>query len=141
MTSKRSIALAIHGPDDTRVLLVQRPPDDEDLPNEWGLPAASLRDHEDWEDAAHRAAREKLGIAVSITDELNRGSMQRSEYVLEMRLFSATIVDGEPYVRDDVAGVTHYQKWKWGSADALAPAARLGSLCCRLFLEWSDRNR
>ena len=54
---KRSVALVIRrAPDDPRVLLVQRPPDDEDLPDTWGLPAGSLRPGESWTEAVARSA-------------------------------------------------------------------------------------
>ena len=119
---------------ETPVLIVQRPPDDADLPDAWGLPAASLRAGEDWEAAARRAAREKLGVEVDIGPELNRGAIQRAGYTLEMRLFQATITTGAPAVPQPFPDVTQYQAWRWGTAADLQPAADRGSLCCRLYL-------
>lgn len=136
---KRSVSVAIRpvfGACEA-VLVVQRPPDDEDLPNLWGLPAASLRDGEDWNDAVRRAGREKLGVELEVGHELRRGSLARRDYDLEMRLFEAQIVSGEPHVRADVAGVTHYQAWRWGGAEDLVAAADRGSLCCQLYLNSS----
>jgi len=133
---KRSVSVAIRpffGACES-VLVVQRPADDEDLPNLWGLPAASLRDNEDWIDAVRRAGKEKLGVELEVGDELRRGSIARADYDLEMRLFEAQIIAGDPHVRSDVEGVTHYQAWQWGGAEDLIPAAQRGSLCCQLYL-------
>jgi 8-oxo-dGTP diphosphatase len=133
---KRSVSLAIHD-DAGQLLIVQRPPDDEDLPLAWGLPAASLRGDELWEDAVRRAARDKLGIDVRVDDVLAAGHLDRPAYRLEMRLYGATLISGEPGVDHATPGVTQYINWRWGTAGALAPAARQGSLCSRLYLDWS----
>jgi ADP-ribose pyrophosphatase YjhB (NUDIX family) len=117
------------------VLVVQRPGDDEDLPNAWGLPAASLRAGEAWEDAIVRAGRQKLGIELAVGRELRRGSLERKSYTLEMRLFEAVIVAGVPSVPQADRAVTQYQEWTWGTRQDLEPAAAQGSLCCRLYLE------
>jgi len=133
---KRSVSFAIFRPGDrAEVLVVQRPPDDEDLPNAWGLPAGSLLPGEDWADAVRRAGRDKLGVELSVGDELNRGFLERPAYTLEMRLLEAGIVTGEPRVPQSLAGVTQYQAWRWGTGETLVAAAERGSLCSRLFLE------
>jgi ADP-ribose pyrophosphatase YjhB (NUDIX family) len=133
---RRSVSLAIHQAAD-EVLLVQRPEDDEDLPLAWGLPAASLGPGESWEDAVRRAARDKLGVRVEAGELLGEGALDRTWYRLEMRLYAARIVQGEPEVPQDVTGVTQYRAWRWGPADALRTAAAAGSLCSRLYLEWT----
>ena len=130
MMRKRSVAVAIHKGSD--VLIVQRPADDEELPNMWGLPAASLRDGESWHDAVRRAGREKLGVELRVGDELNHGRLSRGRYELEMKLFGAEIVAGEPVAPQSDASVTQYQGWKWGGVNELQPGAEAGSLCCRL---------
>ncbi len=130
---KRAVSLAIHD-EDRRVLLVQRPPDDEDLPLAWGLPAASLRPGEDWESAVRRAARDKLGVSVEPRRVLREGDLGRSVYRLEMRLYEASIVAGEPSVPQPATDVTQYVDWRWGEPSELAPAASQGSLCSRLYL-------
>lgn len=133
---KRSVAFAIfRGDERGQVLTVQRPSDDEELPGAWGLPAGSLLPGEDWGDALRRAGLDKLGVQLEVGEELNRGSLERASYTLEMRLLEAHIVAGEPRVPQPVAGVTQYQSWRWGSAEDLAPAAARGSLCSRLFIE------
>lgn len=136
---KRSVSLAIPGPggDPGVVLLVQRPADDEDLPLAWGLPAASLGPGESWEAAVRRAARDKLGVEVEPGDVLGEGVLDRATYTLEMRLYAARLAAGEPAVQQATTGVTRYRAWRWGRAPDLEPAAAAGSLCSRLYLEWS----
>jgi 8-oxo-dGTP diphosphatase len=141
MTTKRSVSLAIR--DAARpgaVLIVQRPDDDEDLPGAWGLPAASLASGESWQDAARRVGSEKLGVVLTIGRTLNAGELQRSAYTLHMRLYEATVDSGTPAVPQPAVGVTQYQAVRWGSADDLMPAARRGSLCCRLWLRSEMRK-
>ena len=130
---KRSVSVAIPHADGKRVLIVQRPADDEDVPDAWGLPAASLKVGESWEEAVRRAGREKLGVELALGHEMNRGAMNREDYSLEMRLFSAQILAGDVEVPQSDPGITQYQAWRWGSAEDLEPAARAGSLCCQLF--------
>lgn len=133
--TRRSVSLAIPHPDGRdQVLLVQRPSDDEDLPDVWGLPAASLAPGEVWEDAVRRAARDKLGVTVDVVGVMAEGEKQRAGYTLHMRLYTATIVQGEPAVPQPTAGVTQYQAWRWGAAADLEPAADAGSLCSQLYL-------
>jgi ADP-ribose pyrophosphatase YjhB (NUDIX family) len=133
---KRSVSVAIHDAAG-RVLLVQRPPDDEDLALAWGLPAATLRAGESWEGAVERAARDKLGVDVVIGARLAEGDLDRPGYRLQMRLYDASIARGVPAVPQKVPGVTQYVAWRWGPAADLEAAARAGSLCSRLYLEWA----
>jgi len=133
MAVRKSVACVIRNAN--RILIVQRPADDEDLPNAWGLPAASLRPGETWQGAVERAGREKLGVELNVGVELNRGALARASYTLEMRLYEAEIVKGRPIVPQPNHDVTQYHNWKWGIAEELKPAAERGSLCCRLFLE------
>lgn len=133
---KRSVSVAVREPRGRRWLLVQRPPDDGDLPLAWGLPAASLRAGESYEEAARRAVADKLGIAIRLRGVRRTGRTERASGTLHMRLYEASIARGRP----DVAaaadpGVTRYVAWRWGEIDALRPAAARGSLCCRLALE------
>jgi ADP-ribose pyrophosphatase YjhB (NUDIX family) len=137
MNVKHSVALAIR--DDARpgmLLLVQRPPDDEDLPDVWGLPAATLTGDETPVDGARRAGRDKLGIELEIGGVLNEGSRDRGAYRLEMQLLDARVRSGSPrtdrHIADDT---TRYQAWRWGPVAELGPAAERGSLCSRLALE------
>ncbi|HEY0810839.1 MAG TPA: NUDIX domain-containing protein [Longimicrobiales bacterium] len=132
---KQSVAVVIRNPQEpAKVLTVLRPEDDEDLPNVWGLPAATLRPGEDWNAAIERVGLEKLGVQLKIGSELERGTLERRDYRLEMRLYDAQITKGTPFVPQPDDAFTQYSKWKWGTAQDLQPAAQRGSLCCRLYL-------
>lgn len=132
---RAAVSVAIRSPERAgEVLIVRRPPDDGELPDAWGLPAASLRGDEAWEAAAERAARDKLGVRVAIEREVNRGRIERRDHVLEMRLYTAKIADGTPVVPQPHPDVTQYTDWKWGRSEDLVPAAEKGSLCSRLYL-------
>jgi len=138
---REAVALVVRHPSDPgRVLAVLRPPDDPELPDVWGLPAGRRRPAESWADAARRAAREKLGVSLELGRELARGTAERPAYTLAMRLFEGTITDGNPQVPQPYPEVTQYHAWRWATPDLLAPAADLGSLCCRLFLETAARE-
>ncbi len=134
--AKRAVALAIREPGNSgRLLLVRRPADDAELPGAWGLPAASRRANESWEEAARRAARDKLGVSVRLHGMRREGSTERVASTLHMRLFDATLHRGVPRVPQRTTDVTQYTDCRWGTTDDLRPAARRGSLCCRLALE------
>lgn len=131
---KNSVAFVIYNSDRTKFLIVRRPPDDIDLPNVWGLPAGSLKDEETFEDAVIRSAKEKLGIKIKIVKLINEGEIERTQFVLHMKEFEAEILEGDPSVPQDAPGVTQYSEWKWGQAGDLIEAAKIGSLCSRLYL-------
>lgn len=117
------------------ILVVRRPPDDPELPDVWGLPAASLGLRESWEDAVRRAGREKLGVELRPLRILREGWATRPSYRLHMRLFEADVIGGEPEVPQAVPGVTQYVEWRWAAPRRLEDAAARGSLCARLCLE------
>jgi 8-oxo-dGTP diphosphatase len=128
---KRSVSLVIEGP--RGLLLVRRPEQDESLPGEWGLPAATRRAGEAEEDALRRAGREKLGVEVRPLRPLGDAEDERPAYRIVMRDWEVEISAGEPAVPQPGAG-TQYVSWRWGDAAELAPAARNGSLCARVLL-------
>jgi 8-oxo-dGTP diphosphatase len=128
---KRSVALVIEGPEG--LLLVRRPDDDESLPGEWGLPAATLGDGESEEDAVRRAGRDKLGVEVRPLHSLGEAEDERPGYRIVMGDWAVEITSGVPSVPQPGAG-TQYEDWRWGEAAELAPAARHGSLCARVLL-------
>jgi 8-oxo-dGTP pyrophosphatase MutT (NUDIX family) len=133
---KRSVALVIRDhAAPTRILIVRRPPEDDDLPGAWGLPAGSLHADESWAHAVVRSAEEKLGVRVAPGALLNEGRTARPGYMLHMRLYAAELVFGEPSVEQPDRGVTRYVEWTWGEPPDLVPAAARGSLCSRLLLE------
>lgn len=134
---KESVALVIRNPrKPDAVLTVLRPSDDEELPNTWGLPAGSLKPGETWEAAVQRVGRDKLGVQLKPGAELQRGELERPDYLLSMRVYEAVIEKGQPFVPQPGEGVTQYTSWKWGGAKDLKPAAQAGSLCSQLYLRW-----
>jgi ADP-ribose pyrophosphatase YjhB (NUDIX family) len=128
---KHSVSLVIEGPGG--LLLVRRPEEDESLPGEWGLPAATLRPGEREEDAVRRAGRDKLGVEVRLVRALGEESGERSAYRILMRDWAVEIAAGEPVVPQPGEG-TQYQSLRWGEVEELVPAARHGSLCARVLL-------
>jgi 8-oxo-dGTP diphosphatase len=128
---KQSVSLVIEGP--AGLLLVRRPEDDESLPGEWGLPAATLRAGEDEEDAVRRAGSDKLGVDVRPLHELGAAEDERPGYRIVMRDWAVEIVAGEPSVPQPGEG-TQYESWRWGEPAELVPAARRGSLCAQVLL-------
>jgi ADP-ribose pyrophosphatase YjhB (NUDIX family) len=128
---KQSVSLVIEGP--AGLLLVRRPRDDEDLPGLWGLPAASLEEGESEEEAVRRAGRAKLGVAVRPIRALGEAVGERPGYRIRMRDWETEILSGSPVVPQPGAG-TQYDELRWGDAAELVPAARAGSLCCRVLL-------
>jgi ADP-ribose pyrophosphatase YjhB (NUDIX family) len=128
---KHSVSLVIEGPGG--LLLVRRPEEDESLPGEWGLPAATLRPGEREEDAVRRAGRDKLGVEVRLVRALGAESGERSAYRILMRDWAVEIAAGEPVVPQPGEG-TQYQSLRWGEVEELVPAARHGSLCARVLL-------
>ena len=135
---KRTVAVAVFRGDRSaahlEVLAIRRPPEDEELPDIWGLPAASLRAGETWEDAVRRAGSDKLGLGLEPLAVLEEGTQERPAYTLHMKLYEARIVEGKPSVPQAAEGVTQYTAWKWAAAGELREGARRGSLCCRLYL-------
>lgn len=102
----------------------------------WGLPAASLGPRETEQEAAVRAARDKLGCEVRLVRLLGRDVQDRPGYRLEMAVYEAELV-GTPQLpppRED-APVTYYVDWRFGAPGELQDAARRGSLCARVALE------
>src|SRR5688572_27575815 len=120
---KESVAVVIHNPKEPdQILTVLRPESDDDLPNVWGLPAATLRPGEQWEDAIKRVGLEKLGVQLKVGKELERGSTERRNYRLQMRVYEAQLTAGTPFVPQPDGASTQYSKWKWGTGEDLRPA-------------------
>tara|TARA_Y100000034_G_C6790533_1_gene353935 strand:- start:184 stop:606 length:423 start_codon:yes stop_codon:yes gene_type:complete len=132
---KDAVAYVIYNNDRSKFLVVQRPSDDEDLPDAWGLPAGSLKEGESFEDAVLRSGRQKLGIELKVLSEIGEGEIEREQIVLRMKEYEVEVVNGYPNVHQRIKGVTIYQDQKWGTSDDLRDAASKGSLCCKLYLE------
>lgn len=132
---KSAVSVAVFSSDGGRVLTVRRPPDDEELPGLWGLPAASLGRGESEREAVERVGRDKLGVELADEGVMEEGTVERPSYLLRMRLHRARVRSGEPRVPQPVRGVTQYVEWAWAPPGRLREAARRGSLCSRLCLE------
>jgi 8-oxo-dGTP diphosphatase len=131
---KRSVAFVIYNANRKRILAVQRPSDDDNLPDVWGLPAGTLKENESFNDAVERSAKEKLGVTVEIIKLLNEGKIERNKYTLFMKEYEVKILKGKIVVPQNVKGITQYQKYKWATPKILVAAAQKGSLCSRLYL-------
>jgi ADP-ribose pyrophosphatase YjhB (NUDIX family) len=128
---KRSVSLVIEG--ERGLLIVRRPDDDESLPGLWGLPAVSLADGESEEEAVTRAGAAKLGTEVRPLGVVGEAQAERGDQRIAMRDWRAELAEGEPQVPQSGPG-TQYTALRWGTAADLVPAARAGSLCCRVLL-------
>lgn len=130
---KESVALLITD-GDGRYLAVRRSDDDGTLPGFWGLPAASLRQGESAEDAAHRAARDKLGLTVRLREEMGEATAAP----VHLRAYTAEIVDGTPALVSADPEASAYAALRLTSdLRLLLPAARAGSLCSQVCLRWT----
>jgi len=142
---KESLALLVRSATEPeRVLLVQRPEDDPELPGLWGLPAISLHEAESDLQALERLAATKLGLRLREFRFLCAGHQQRPTYRLHMRLYEALLPEGEiPRLpeRSGHGGMTLYQAWRWGSVDELRQSAAHGSLCSQLALDYHAHTR
>ena len=131
---KYAIAFVIYNQDHSKFLIVQRPSDDDNLPNVWGLPAGSVRNDETFEECVIRSGREKLGVKLKPSKFIGRNNIERDNYILHMEEYGAVIVNGEPEVPQPIEGMTQYQQWKWGESSDLKDAASKGSLCSQIYL-------
>ena len=121
-----------------RVLAVRRPEEArESFGGMWGLPAATVGQGETAAAAVRRLGSQKLGMTLEAVGELARGKRDRPDGLLSMVLFEARAKEREPVLArsGQADGVTYYTEWKWAEADAFAPTAAAGSLCCQLYLE------
>jgi 8-oxo-dGTP diphosphatase len=126
----RSVAIVIKD-SAGRLLVVKRDDDDKDLPGVWGLPAATIRDGETPEQAALRAAADKLGVTVRILGFTGEDTSQTHS----LREYEAELVDGTPSVPQNDPSVSQYADLKYADDPRiLLEAARKGSLCSRIYL-------
>lgn len=123
---KKSVAVVIFNGD--RLFSIRRPPDDDELPGIWGLPAGTSRAAETVEEVIRRIGFDKLGVKLTPVRELALGRQMRPNYLLEMELWEASM-----------EGTPNYPEWQWASVDLLRPGAASGSLCCELALQHKGR--
>ena len=123
---KHSVAVVVARED--RVLAIRRPPDDDELPGIWGLPAGTVQGAETVEDVIHRIGRDKLGVELTPIRKLSSGVQSRPQYRLEMELWEASMT-----------GTPIYGEWQWAALDLLRPGMAAGSLCCKLAIQSKSR--
>ena len=133
---KYAIFYVIRNKDDSsKILIVKRPKDDNDLPNMWGIPAGSVKEEETYEEAIVRNGKNKLGVELKVIKLIERGNLDRGSYILHGEEYEAEIVSGTPNVPQENNEGTQYQDWKWGTYKDLIEASKKGSLCCNLYLK------
>ena len=129
-----AVAYVIYNKDRSKFLIVQRPSDDENLPNVWGLPAGSVKDKETFEESVIRSGREKLGVVLKPIRFIGRSNLDRGDYILHLEEYEVEVLKGDPKVPQPIKGVTQYQSWRWGVSSELKDAAGKGSLCSQIYL-------
>lgn len=131
---KYTISYVIYNEDRSKILIVQRPSNDENLPNTWGLPAGTVKDNETFEEAVIRSGKQKLDVELTIVKFVGRGNIERDDYILHMEEYEVKILSGEPKVPQPIKGITQYQSWRWGVSSDIKDAANKGSLCSQIYL-------
>jgi hypothetical protein len=123
-------------PGGAELLAVRRPPDDDRLPDVWGLPAVSLRAGELPETGLRRVGLEKLGAELEPVCMVGIRRADRGEYELILMDIEARIIRGEPSVQRASSTATRYVDQRWtADLQLFAPAASMGSLCCQILLD------
>lgn len=142
---KFAVSAVIFNPQNPQeVFAVLRPPEDESLPNVWGLPAVSVKAGELPETAIRRLGKEKLGTEIEPISYVGIQSIDRGDYELILMDVEARVVGNDPSVMEATTSGTKYADQKWTEDYSLfKEAAKKGSLCTRIFLEskninWSD---
>lgn len=123
-------------------LVVKRPANPKDeLGGLWGFPAAVLKDGESEIEAAYRLADVKFGIKVKLGRRLGETTHDRPNYVMTLADYEATVTEGVPAAPQSDTSVTQYSECKFtDDPTILYPAARKGSQCTQIFLEWIGAN-
>jgi 8-oxo-dGTP diphosphatase len=131
---RNAVAIVIRR-DDGAVLSVRRPSDDPHLPDIWGLPAINMTEHESPEEAAIRAAKEKLGIAVKVKRRIGCETVSRPSFALHLTEYEVDVVGGHPQVPQADTSITQYVAARFTKDHRkFVAAARRGSACCRILL-------
>lgn len=134
---KFSIAVVILNPDNpSEFLAVKRPPDDDSLPNVWGLPAFTVKNGELPEEVVKKIGFEKLATDIEAVSFIGIDSIERDTYVLILMDVQAKLKGPQPSVGKATTSATKYVDQQWtDNYDILKEAASKGSLCTRIFLE------
>lgn len=134
---KHSVAIIIWDKQRKKVLLVQRPLDDDSLPGHWGFPAASKKDLDDeWDSYAYKAAETKLGVKIKIKRLLGEDTVDRGSFILRLRDYEVEVVEGTPSVPQPIQGITQYINMEYtDDLTKMIESAKNKSLCTKIFLE------
>lgn len=117
-------------------LAVRRPPDDDRLPDVWGLPAVTLADGELPEAAVQRLGREKLSTQLKARSFVGIRAADRGDYLLILMDIEAEVTGPAPDVHAARTSATAYVDQRWSeSLEILREAAERGSVCARIMLE------
>jgi len=136
-----SVAAVVRRPDG-RFLAVRRPPDDDRLPDVWGLPAVTLVPGELPEEALRRLGKEKLGVPLTPIRLIGIMSADRGDHELILMDIEAHLVSGEPDVHAAETRATRYVEQRWSDdISLLEAAAAKGSLCSQILLAASNPGR
>jgi len=138
--AKHSVAVVVRG-EDGAFLVVRRPDDPRDpLGGLWGLPAITLRDGEDEQDAVLRAGPAKLGVELAVGPKIGEKTADRGDHVLTLSEYEAHVLRGTPAVPQADASMTQYVAVMFTDDPVvLREAAAMGSLCAQIFLESAAR--
>lgn len=133
---KYSVAAVVRRRGDPRFLAVLRPDDPSDpLAGLWGLPALTLAPEELPEEGVRRLGREKLGAVIEPVGLLGIDHDEREEYRIILMDFEALLLEGDVSLQPADTATTQYVALEWtDDPELLRPAAKLGSLCCRILL-------
>lgn len=134
------VAVILKNPDNEKFLVVKRPPEDKDLANHWGLPAATMLPGELPEDCAKRVCREKLGCESKPIRFVGLMFQKRNNYDLFLMDIEANILPGEiADINKARTENTAYTEQKWtDNPKELMDSAIKGSCCSSIFL--TDKN-
>lgn len=129
-------AILMDSKDANEILAVKRPPNDESLPDVWGLPAVTVKDGELPEDAVRRLGVEKLSTKIEPISYIGIKRADREKYELILMDIKAELKGVEPSVKNATTTGTKYVDQKWTNDYVIfKEAAEKGSLCSRILLE------
>ncbi len=134
---KTSVAVFLKNPINAKeFLIVKRPPEDEDLPNVYGLPAGTIKNGELPEQAVIRIGKEKLNTEIKPSKFVGSKYIDRGSYILILMDIEANLLGKAPNVADAVTTNTKYVDQMWTSDyTKLVEAASKGSLCTQIILD------
>ena len=139
-STKFSVAVLLINPDnDKEFLVVKRPPDDDRLPNVWGLPAVTIQSNELPENTVKRIGIEKLDTDIEATEYIGIKRSDRDDYELILIDIKAKLTGKQPSVEKAQTENTKYVDQQWTSdLNILKDAASKGSLCSQIVLDASS---